>query len=167
MILSRARGAGSPFTKAGQAWHATIYKENAMINMTYKTDCVNHVIYKGARVRRELSVPWLFIHAVMLYWKDLLLYHVYHCTLAWRQNPLSLCNYVEEMRLQQTNMGLVTWSYMTHVTRKQTLRSLSLSYFWYDIDFSEFDFADIIDYILEKSVSYRAHPSFGMTTTKT
>ncbi len=63
--------------------------------------------------------------------------------------------------------------------RKQTLRSLSLSYqkkdgrvwprpsfFWYD-DFSEFDSADIIDYIHEKSVSYqkmdgrgRARPSF-------
>ncbi len=72
--------------------------------------------------------------------------------------------------------------------RRQTLRSLSLSYqkkdghawsrpsfFWYDTDFSEFDFADIIDYILEKSVSYQnkdgcghaRHPSFGMTTTKT
>ncbi len=46
---------------------------------------------------------------------------------------------------------------------------------WYDTDFSEFDSADIIDYILKKSVSYqkkdgRGHtrPSFfGMTTTKT
>ena len=28
------------------------------------------------------------------------------------------------------------------------------SFFWYDTDFSEFDSADIIDYILEKSVSY-------------
>ena len=56
---------------------------------------------------------------------------------------------------------------MTHVTRKQTLRSLSLSYlkkdghmwpcpsfFWYDTDFLEFGSAGIIDYILEKSVSY-------------
>ncbi len=62
---------------------------------------------------------------------------------------------------------------MTCVMRKQTLRSLSLSYqkkdgrpwprpsfFWYDTDFSEFDSADIIDYILEKSVSYHARPSF-------
>ncbi len=72
----------------------------------------------------------------------------------------------------------------TRATRKQTLRSLSLSYqkkdgrawprpsfIWYDTDFSEFNSADIIDYILEKSVSCRArgraHPSFGMTTTKT
>ncbi len=52
------------------------------------------------------------------------------------------------------------------VTRKQTLRSLSLlyqkkdgrvwprpSFFWYDTDFSEFVSADIIDHILEKSVS--------------
>ncbi len=66
---------------------------------------------------------------------------------------------------------------MTRITRKQTLRSLSLSYqkkdgrawsspsfFWYDTDFSEFDSADIIDYILE---NMRTHPSFGMTTTKT
>ena len=50
---------------------------------------------------------------------------------------------------------------MTCVTRKQTLRSLLLSYqkkdgqawphpsfFWYDTDFSEVDSADIIDYIL-------------------
>ncbi len=57
---------------------------------------------------------------------------------------------------------------MARVTRKQNLRSLSLSYqkkdgrmwprpsfFWYDTDFSEFDSADIIDYILEKSVSYQ------------
>ncbi len=64
--------------------------------------------------------------------------------------------------------------------RKETLRSLSLSYqkkdgrawprtsfFWYDTDFSEFDCADIIDYILEKLVSYQkkdghghAHPFF-------
>ncbi len=70
--------------------------------------------------------------------------------------------------------------HMTRVTRKQTLRSLSLSYqkkdgrvwpcpsfFWYDTDFSEFDSADIIDYIFEKSVSYQkkdwrghARPSF-------
>ena len=41
------------------------------------------------------------------------------------------------------------------------------SFFWYDIDFSEFDSSDIIDDILEKSVSYQkkdgrghAHPSF-------
>ena len=40
-------------------------------------------------------------------------------------------------------------------------------------DFSEYDSADIIDYILEKLVSYKkkdatcAHPSFGITTTKT
>ncbi len=39
--------------------------------------------------------------------------------------------------------------------RKQTLRSLSFSYqkYLYDTDFSEFDSAEIIDYILEKSVS--------------
>ncbi len=59
------------------------------------------------------------------------------------------------------------YRYKTCVTRKQTLRSLSLSYqkdgrawprpssFWYDTDFSEFDSADIIDYILKKSVSYQ------------
>ncbi len=54
------------------------------------------------------------------------------------------------------------------VTRKQTLKSLSLSYqkkdrrarprpsfFWYDTDFSEFDSADIVDYILKKSLSYQ------------
>ncbi len=29
------------------------------------------------------------------------------------------------------------------------------SFFWYDTDFSEFDSADIIDYILEKLVSYQ------------
>ena len=66
------------------------------------------------------------------------------------------------------------------VTRKKTLRSSSLSYqkkdgrtwprpsfFWYDTDFSEFDSADIIDYILEKLVSCQkkggrgqARPSF-------
>ena len=57
---------------------------------------------------------------------------------------------------------------MMRITRKQTLRSLSLSYqnkdghawthpsfFWYDTDISEFDSADIIDYILEKSVPYQ------------
>ena len=38
----------------------------------------------------------------------------------------------------------------------------------YDTDFSEFDFADITDHILKKSVSYqKKDPSFGMTTTKT
>ncbi len=58
--------------------------------------------------------------------------------------------------------------HLTCVTRKQTLRSLSLSYqkkdgrpwprpsfFWYDTVFSEFDSADIIDHILEMSVSYQ------------
>ncbi len=44
------------------------------------------------------------------------------------------------------------------------------SFFWSDTDFSEFDSADIIAYIPEKSVSSqkkhgRGHPSFGMTTT--
>ncbi len=40
--------------------------------------------------------------------------------------------------------------------RKQTLKSLSLSYQKKDdTDFSEFDSADIIDDILEKSVSYQ------------
>ncbi len=40
------------------------------------------------------------------------------------------------------------------------------SFDWYDPDLSEFDFSD---YILKKSVSYQknAHPSFGMTITKT
>ncbi len=56
-----------------------------------------------------------------------------------------------------------------YVTRKQTLRSLSLPYQKKDGrgHFSEFDSADIIDYILEKSVSYQkkdgcghARPSF-------
>ncbi len=64
-----------------------------------------------------------------------------------------------------------TFYKVTRITRKQTFRSLSVSYqkkdgrawprpsfFWYDTDFSEFDSADIIDYILKKSVSYR--PSF-------
>ncbi len=50
---------------------------------------------------------------------------------------------------------------MTHVTRKQTLRSLLLSYqkkdgrtwlhpsfFWYDTDFLEFESFDFIDHIL-------------------
>ena len=71
---------------------------------------------------------------------------------------------------------------MTHITRKQTLRSLSLSYqkkdvwlrpyfFLYDTDFLEFESFDFIDHIISKSVSYqkkdeRGHP-FGMTTTKT
>ncbi len=71
--------------------------------------------------------------------------------------------------------------FVTHqvmcVTRKQILRSLSLSYqkarpsfFWYDTNFSEFDSANLIDYILEKSVSYQKNDtdfSFGMRTTKT
>ncbi len=56
---------------------------------------------------------------------------------------------------------IVNSGQMTGVTRKQTLRSLSLSYqkkdrpsfFWYDTHYSEFDSTDIIDYILEKSVS--------------
>ncbi len=70
---------------------------------------------------------------------------------------------------------------MMRIKRKQTLRSLSLSYqkkdgrtwsrrpfFWYDTDFSGFDSADIIDYILEKSVSYqkkdgREKPDFQIT----
>ena len=56
--------------------------------------------------------------------------------------------------------------YTTGITRKQILRSLSLSYqkkggrmwprlsfFWYDTGFSVFDSADVIDYILEKSMS--------------
>ncbi len=64
-----------------------------------------------------------------------------------------------------TCLALISLSLM-HVTRKQTLRSQSLSYqkkdghawprppfFWYDTYFSEFDSAAIIDYILEKSVS--------------
>ncbi len=61
-------------------------------------------------------------------------------------------------------------SHLMRVTRKQTLRSLSLSYqkkdgrtsfFWYDTNLSEFDSADIINYILEKSVSCQEpRPSF-------
>ncbi len=52
--------------------------------------------------------------------------------------------------------------------RKQTLRSLSLSYqkkdgrtwprpsfFWYDSSFLEFESFDFIDHILEKSVPYQ------------
>ncbi len=65
---------------------------------------------------------------------------------------------------------------MTRVTRKQVFVVVipRPSFFWYDTDFSEFD-PEIIDYILEKSVSYQkkdehghVHPSFfWMTTTKT
>ncbi len=33
--------------------------------------------------------------------------------------------------------------------------------FWYDTDFSEFDSADIIDCILEKSVSYQKKDGHG------
>ncbi len=39
--------------------------------------------------------------------------------------------------------------------------------FWHDTDFSELDSADIIDYILEKSVSYQKKDRRGMITTKT
>ncbi len=65
-------------------------------------------------------------------------------------------------------------TYLTRVMRKQTLRSLSVSYqkkdgrswprpsfFWYDTDFSEFDSTDIIDYILKKSVSYQKKDGHG------
>ena len=54
------------------------------------------------------------------------------------------------------------------VTRKQTLSPSSLSYharpsfFWHDTDFSEFDSADIIDYILEKSVSCQRQRPYGL-----
>ncbi len=47
-----------------------IYKENAMINMTYKENAMINRLWlqgKDAQVRRELDVPWFFIHAVMLY----------------------------------------------------------------------------------------------------
>ena len=75
---------------------------------------------------------------------------------------------------------------MTHITRKQSLRSLSLSYqkkdgcawlcpsfFWYDTDLSEFDSVDII-FLKSRCHAKRrmgaathAHPSCGMTRTKT
>ncbi len=35
------------------------------------------------------------------------------------------------------------------------------SFFWYNTDCSEFDSADIIDYILEKSVSYQKKDGCG------
>ncbi len=34
-------------------------------------------------------------------------------------------------------------------------------FFWYDTDFSDFDSADIIDYIFEKSVSYQKKDGCG------
>ncbi len=37
------------------------------------------------------------------------------------------------------------------------------TFFWYDTDFLEFDSADIIDYILEKSVSYQKNDGRGHT----
>ena len=65
-------------------------------------------------------------------------------------------------------------SNMTPVTRKQTLRSLWLSYqkkdgcawlrqsfFWYDTDFSEFYSTDITDYNLEKQVSCQKKDGHG------
>ena len=42
-----------------------IYKENAMINMKCKENAMINMTY--AQVKREPDVPWLFIHAVMLY----------------------------------------------------------------------------------------------------
>ena len=41
-----------------------IYKENAMINMMYEG---NAMINMTCKKRRELGVPWLFIHAMVLY----------------------------------------------------------------------------------------------------
>ena len=39
-----------------------------MTNMTYKEYAMKNMICKeNATIRRELGVPWLFIHAVMLY----------------------------------------------------------------------------------------------------
>ncbi len=78
------------------------------------------------------------------------------------------------------NSSYTRWQ-MTRVIRKQTLRSLSLSYqkkdgrawprpsfFWHGTDFPEFDSTDIIDYIIKKSVSYQKEGwARGMTTTKT
>ncbi len=59
------------------------------------------------------------------------------------------------------------------VTRKQTLLKVFVvvmpkegwarvaSFFWYDTTFSEFDSADIIDYILKKSVSCQKKDGFS------
>ncbi len=38
---------------------------------------------------------------------------------------------------------------------------MGAAFFWYDTDFSEFSSADIIDYILEKSVSYQKKDGRG------
>ena len=63
--------------------------------------------------------------------------------------------------------------YIWHASLENRPKDLSLSYqkkdghawqrpsfFWYDTDFSEFDSAGIIDYILEKAVSYHMCQSF-------
>ena len=52
---------------------------------------------------------------------------------------------------------------MTHVMWKQTSRSKCRwhTFFWYDTDISEFDSADISDYICEKSVSCQKNDGNG------
>ncbi len=107
-----------------------------------------------------------------------LLHQIWHCFIEFLA-----CQHKTYLRINTPTFQVCsnqTDPHLTYVTRKQTLRSLSLSYqrkdgrawprpsfFWYDTDFSEFDSADIIRYILEKSVSYQkkdgrghARPSF-------
>ena len=86
----------------------------------------------------------------------------FYCS--WRKRRMK-----EMTRKRRLLPRWVIWAasrkYMTHITRKQTLRSLLLSYqekdglrpslFWYETDFSEFDSADVIDFILERPVSYQ------------
>ena len=86
--------------------------------------------------------------------------------LFWVLIKLCKISIYEPMEKCSTHCQVMCVMCVMCVTRKQTLRSLSLpyqkkngrawpcpSFFWYDTDFSEFDSADIIDYILEESVS--------------
>ncbi len=99
-------------------------------------------------------------------------------SLSYKKKPnLIRLNIIDSKKIICNQLGLNgsnVFPHMKRVTRKQTLRSLSLSYqkkdghawprpsfFCYDTDFSEFDSADIIDYILEKSVSYQKKDGCG------
>ncbi len=74
-----------------QTWYIQ-YKEKAMINMIYKETGCSFTL----RCYTEL--------------KDFLLYHVYHCTLAWRQNLVLIKN----ISTYKFFLLKLRWKYLLH-----------------------------------------------------
>ncbi len=112
--------------------------------------CLIKVKWQG----RSISMP-IACFKILIYWAIKCYCYCSHLLRSWKLLELSL------FKLHLLYNTFDTRHEKTDLKAFFVVIPKGESFFWYDADFSEFDSADSIDYILEKSVSYQKKDGRG------